>query len=182
MCKLFYSLLVCIVSVTLSSCAGAYGEYYHAVSAPTVPNKHHEPKTIVVDVTPTSDTLVKYKLRLLGYSSFIGSFSNETTLDCAAAQGADVGADLVVVTKPTIISSDTRLVAIPHTATVSTNTQTTSSGVFGGTWSGSSYGSYRGTYNGSSSTSSESTIEYTTNEYRTFTTYRFHALFLERAP
>lgn len=182
MLKLLYFVLLSFTAGALSSCAGAYGEYYHTVSVARVPNKHAEPKAVVVAVTPPLDTLVKYNLRVLGYSAFIGSFSGETTLDCAVAQGADVGADIVVVTQPTVISSDTRLVSVPHTATVYTNTQTTTSGTFGGSWFGSSYGTYNGNYSGSSSASSNSTVTYTTNEYRTFTTYRFHALFLERDP
>lgn len=172
-----------IFAYTLSGCAGAYGEFYHQVSIAKVENKRIEPKTIVVQTTPTKDTLDKYKLKLLGYSSFVGRYSIETTLDCATNQGSDVGADLVVVTQPVLINSQTRLVPVYHTAEVNTSTQTNSNGTFSGSWNGSkSYGTYDGRYNGSSTSTSTSTIEYTTNEYQTFNTYKFHALFLERIP
>lgn len=167
----------------LSGCAGAYGEFYHQVSIAKVENKRIEPKTIVVPTTPTQDTLDKYKLKVLGYSSFVGGYNHETTLDCATTQGSEVGADLVVVTQPVLINSQSRLVPVYHTAQVNTSTQTNSNGIFSGSWNGSrSYGTYNGKYNGTSTSTSTSTIGYTTNEYQTFNTYKFHALFLERTP
>lgn len=174
-------MFISVCAFILNGCAGAYGEFYRQVSTAKVENKRIEPKTIVVPDIPSQDTLVKYKLKLLGYSSFVGGYNYETTLDCATAQGSNVGADLVVVVQPVLINSQTRLVPVYHSAEVKTSTETNSNGTYSGTWNSSrSYGEYSGKYKGSSTSTSTSTVEYTTNEYRTFNTYKFHALFLER--
>lgn len=182
--KLKHFSMIFFITFTLSSllgCAGAYGEYYHKLNIAKVQNKRKEPKTIVVNELPTQDTINKYNLTLLGYSAFIGGYNSRTTLDCATSQGAEVGADLVVVLYPRELSTETRLVPVYHTANVNTTTKTNSNGTFNGSWNGNySYGTYNGSYNGNSTSTSTSTIEYTTQEYRTFTTYKFHALYFER--
>lgn len=161
---------------TLIGCAGAYGDYYHSINTALVKNKNKNPNTIVVENTPEIDydSLEKYNLRLLGYSAFIEYYNpNTTSIGCATEQGSEVDADLVIVTTPLLINSITRLVPIDHEATVNTNTNTT--------YNGSIYGdnSYIN-YSWNAYSNSRSTIQYTTNEYRTFNTYKFHAIYLER--
>ncbi|MCK9428559.1 MAG: hypothetical protein M0R17_00940 [Candidatus Omnitrophica bacterium] len=175
------TLIIALFTTSLVGCAGAYGDFYHEVNIAKIPNKRKEPKTIVVNTLPTQDTVNKYNLTLLGYSAFIGGYSDRTTIDCATTQGENVGADLVVVMYPKELSSQTLLVPVYHTANVNTTTQTNNNGSFSGSWdSNYSYGTYNGNYNGNSTSSSTSTIEYYTNEYRTFIKYRFHALYFER--
>ncbi|MCK9428563.1 MAG: hypothetical protein M0R17_00960 [Candidatus Omnitrophica bacterium] len=170
----FAVLILCLN--TLLGCAGAYGDYYHTINIAQIKNKNKMPNTIVVENTPyiDYDTLEKYNLRLLGYSAFIGYYnSNTTSIGCATEQGSEVDADLVIVTTPELINSTTRLVPIDHEATVNTNSNTTYNGTIYG--NNSSIG-----YSGNAYSNSRSTIQYTTDEYRTFNTYKFHAIYLER--
>lgn len=169
------TMVLAVCMCLLSGCAGAYGDYYHQVSIAVVKNKQATPELHIAQTTPyiNEDTLSKYGLHLLGYSSFVGYYNSNTTVSCAVEQGTNVDADIVIVTEPKLLNSVTRLVPVTHQATVTSNNNST--------YSGSVYGNNASIYyNGQVHTQSDATIQYETNEYRTFNTYVFHALYLER--
>jgi hypothetical protein len=171
--SIFVGLLIGVCTI-LSSCAGEYGEFYTKVANAPEQNirAHKTPEISFQNKLPEMDTLTKYGYTVLGYSIFQWTYHEaSTSKDNALAQGADVGADLIIALQPQIIGTEMVSVDVDKTATINTHTNSEGNGTVSGN------GRHLSIW-GQSNSESQSTVHYTEQQNIQENRYQFGAVFL----